>query len=53
MNLSKKIILIIISMIVLYAGFLFFSDIEKISDKLLDFKFEFQEDHLRLEKAWM
>ena len=41
MNLSKKIILIIISMIVLYAGFLFFSDIEKISDKLLDFKFEF------------
>ena len=41
MKLSKKIILIIISIIILYAGFLFFSDIEKISDKLLDFKFEF------------
>ena len=41
MKFSKKIILVIVSIIVLYAGFLLFSDLEKISTKLYDFKFEF------------
>ena len=41
MKLSKKIILIIISIIILYSIFLLFSDLEKIFDKIYDFKFEF------------
>jgi len=41
MKLSKKIILIIISVIILYSVFLFLSDLEKISYKITEFKFEF------------
>ncbi len=41
MQLSKKIVLIIISIIILYSIFLFLSDLEKISDKIFEFKFEF------------
>ena len=41
MRVLKKIIPIIIIVIIIYASFLFLSDINKISEKIINFKIEF------------
>ena len=41
MKLLKKIIFPIIIVIIIYAIFLFFTDIDKITDKIINFKLEF------------